>query len=610
MIPDLSVRDTRVKLTVGRPTRPGEMMGRARVSVLVLASSLILSIGIRPSPVLGEPFKKHVVVAQESNASDVGADALRRGGNAIDAAVATAFALAVTLPEAGNLGGGGFIVAYLAESREVVTVDFRETAPRASDPGMYLDDKGRLSPECRKGAWAAGVPGTVRGLGLAHAQWGKLPWADLIKPAVKLARDGFVISDDLARSLNAQLTLAKTEDNKDLRTNPTPDDGQLAEFPESVAVFAKPDGTPWKAGDRLVQTDLGATLARIGAGGPDEFYSGETAKRIADYMAAHSGRITLEDLAAYQARVRPPVHTTFRGAEVYGIGPPSSGGIVLCEILNILERYDLKADGPGSPRTLHRVAEAMRRAFYTRATRIGDPDFANVDSSELTSKPYADELAKSIGDQATPSQKLAPFPIIGAEGTQTTHLSTIDGMGNAVALTYTLEQSYGAKCVVSGAGFLLNDEMGDFNLIPGRTDTAGRIGTPPNLIAAGKRMLSSQTPTIVLKEGKVAVVTGSPGGRTIPNTTAWVVLNCLEFGLDPCAAVDAPRTHHQWFPDRLVIERRFPDEASIEALRRMGHHVVRSTVQGNANSIMVDFKTGLKHGVADRRRTTTKASGD
>jgi len=580
-------------------------VGVSLVGVIVISSILVPGGRAR-----GEIFKRHPVLSQEAHASDVGAEVLRRGGNAIDAAVATAFALAVTLPEAGNLGGGGFIVAYLADQARIVTVDFRETAPRDSNPRMYLDGEGHLKANCRDGAWAAGVPGTVRGLGLAHSRGGKLPWAELVDPAVALAREGFAISDDLARSLNKELSPFRNDRANGLATNPTSDQGKLADFAESVAAFAKPDGSPWKGGDRLIQKDLGETLARIALNGPDEFYNGKTAQLIAAYMAGNHGRIRREDLAGYQAKIRQPVRTTFRGAEVFGMGPPSSGGIVLCEILNILERYDLKADGPRSARTLHRVTEAMRRAFYIRATKIADPDFVPVAAALLASKPYADTLAETITDRATPSARLAPFPIVSRESDHTTHLSTIDHSGNAVALTYTLEESYGAKCVVAGAGFLLNNEMGDFNLIPGRTDTGGRIGTPPNLIAPGKRMISSQSPTIVLKGGKVSLVTGSPGGRTIPNTTAWVVLNWLEFGLGPRATVDAPRTHHPWFPDRIVIERELDDDRVIEALKAMGHAIARSSSQGIANSIMVDPETGVRHGVADRRRSTSKASGD
>jgi gamma-glutamyltranspeptidase / glutathione hydrolase len=556
-----------------------------------------------------ETFMKHVVVAQQEHAADVGRDVLRRGGNAIDAAVATAFALAVTLPEAGNLGGGGFIVLYLAERREVVTVDFREMASRSAGQRMYLGPDGRLLPRHRAGAWAAGVPGTVRGLGLAHARFGKAPWADLVRPAARLAAEGFLISRDLADSLNRQFARS-TAEPKERRSTRRDAYGRLADFPETVAALAKPDGSAWRPGDRLIQSDLGRTLERIAASGPDEFYTGETAQLVARYMAEHKGFITLDDLNSYQAKLRPPVHTTYRGYDVFGMGPPSSGGIVLCQMLNILERFDLKRDGRDSPRTLHRVTEAMRRAYLTRATQLADPDFVPISVAKLTSKAHADQLARSINDQATKSGELAPELLMAPpERDHTTHLSTFDQSGNAVALTYTLEDSYGAKCVVAGAGFLLNNEMGDFNLIPGRTDATGRIGTPANLIAPHKRMLSSQAPTLVLKDGRVRVVTGSPGGRTIPNTTLWVVLNLLDFGLRPRAAVDAPRTHHQWFPDSLVLEGRGWPEATRSALHALGHNLGSVEHQGVANTVVVD-PDGRLHGIADHRRSTAKASGD
>ncbi len=318
------------------------------------------------------------------------------------------------------------------------------------------------------------MPGTVRGLGLAHARFGKTPWAELVRPAAKLARDGFPISAELARSLNRQLAPRNLEPGQPAARN---DFGRLGDFPETIAALGKPDRTPWKSGDRLIQQDLAACLDRIAERGADEFYSGRTAELIARYMNEKEGFVTLEDLKAYQAKLRPPVHTTFRGSEIYSVGPPSSGGIVLCQVLNILERFDLRKDGRESPQTVHRVTEAMRRAYFTRADKLGDPDFVKIAVEELTSKAYANQLASTIGVRATPSRELAPYPIVTAEGDHTTHLSVIDQTGNAVALTYTLEDSYGAKCVVSGAGFLLNNEMGDFNVIPGRTDAAGRIGT-------------------------------------------------------------------------------------------------------------------------------------
>lgn len=581
-------------------------MVRGRLPILVAVVGLL-----SPGGVCGQSFSRHVVVSQEGNASEIGRDTLRKGGNAVDAAVATAFALAVTHPAAGNIGGGGFLVAFVPERGEVLTFDFREAAPAASHERMYLNSNDTLLPHHRAGARAAGVPGTVRGLGLAHQKLGKRAWSELVRPAAQLARTGFEVSPTLARSLNAQLfdrgQIAADALGKDDLTH---NGDRLAHFPESVAAYRKSDGTPWKSGDRLVQLDLADTLDRIAASGPDEFYRGRTARLIARYMVDHGGLITLDDLASYEAKARPPVHTTFRGHDVYGMGPPAAGGIVIAQMLNMLEPFDLKSDGPRSPRTLHRVTEAMRRAFYTRATAIADPDRVDIPVAKLASKPYAAELASTISEHATPSARLAPFPIAPTEGTHTTHLSTMDAQGGAVALTYTLEEGYGAKAVVAGAGFLLNNEMGDFNLVPGRTDTAGRIGTPANRISPGKRMLSSQSPTMVLKDGRVRLVTGSPGGRTIPNTTLWVLLNVLEFGLSPRDAVQAPRTHHAWFPDILTVEGpAWPDD-TLSALRTMGHQVRVGGTQGDAHSIVVDMQSGARIGVPDPRRETARASGD
>lgn len=565
----------------------------------------------RPIPAV---FKKHVVVAQDGESADVGREILRRGGNALDAAVATAFALAVTHPAAGNLGGGGFLVAFSSDTAKVATFDFREVAPKASAKTMYLEDgTQKLKAKHRAGLRAGGIPGTVKGLGLAHSRLGKLPWSELVLPAVQLAREGFVVSGALARSLNAQLQPRKSRDEtknvggRDIESMPDPD--RLGDFTESVKAYGKPDGTPWREGDRIVQPNLAATLERIAAEGASEFYQGKSATLIVEAMKRQGGLITLDDLAAYEAKERPPIHTTFRGFDVYGMGPVASGGIVIAQMLNILETFDLKADGPHHPRTLHRVTEAMRRAFYTRATAIADPAFVEIPVERLISKEHARDLARSIGARATPSASLASFPILAAEGSDTTHLSTLDANGNAVALTYTLEESYGSKAVVGETGFLLNNEMGDFNLIPGRTDTAGRIGTEANQIVPGKRMLSSQSPTIVLSEGKIRLVTGSPGGRTIPNTVLWVALNVLEFGLDPEKAVSDPRTHHAWFPDQIRLEGKTWRRETVEALKSIGHSVVEGGIQGDAHTIVVD-PNGTIHGIADRRQRTEKASGD
>lgn len=580
-------------------------MAKSRGAWAFVASATLMA-----GQALAQEFERHVVVAQEGHAARAGRELLRAGGNAIDAAVGTALALAVTHPAAGNLGGGGFIVAFLADRKQVVTVDFRELAPNAATPTMYLGPDGRTLPHHRAGPRAAGVPGTVRGLGLAHEKFGKLPWKDIAQPAVRLAREGFEISGPLARSLNAQLfrgDVHKVAAADDLGAGTT---DRLADFPASIAAYRKPDGSPWQPGDRLVQPDLAATLERIANHGPDEFYTGETAHKIVAYMESAGGLISTKDLAAYSAKLREPTHTTFRGHDVYGIAPPSSGGIVDAIILNIVERYDLKADGRDAPRTLHRVTEAMRRAYHVRATQIADPDFIDVPTAKLTSKPFADELARTIGDRATPSRELADFPVLDREGANTTHLSTMDASGNAVALTYTLEEGYGSKAVVPGAGFLLNNEMGDFNLIPGRTDAGGRIGTVPNRIAPRKRMLSSQSPTIVLHDGRVRLVTGSPGGRTIPNTVVWVLLNVLEFDLPPQAAVNAPRAHHQWFPDRLVLEGDAWPEGTVARLKALGHAIGRAALQGDAHTIVVQPETGRLFGAPDPRRGTSAAAGD
>lgn len=549
-----------------------------------------------------------MVASQEANASDAGLEILKKGGNAIDSSIATAFALAVTHPAAGNIGGGGFIVAYLAESDEVVTVDFRELAPKTATEATYLDDSGRLVRGYRAGPRAAGVPGSVRGLALAHEKFGSLPWADLVRPAVTLAEHGFPVSETLARSLNSQLFV---DDGASELIDGSGRGTRLANFPASVAAFRKADGTPWQEGDLLQQPDLAATLSRIAEQGPDEFYTGRTAELIVEAMAEGNGLISMEDLDSYRAVLRDPIHSSYKGFDVYGMGPPSSGGIVLALMLNILERFDLAADGPEAPETLHRITEAMRRAFFVRATRIADPDFVDVPIAELISRPFADDLAGSIGPEATPSQDLAEFPIAGlAEGADTTHLSVVDKHGNAVAMTTTLEEGYGSKAVVPGAGFLLNNEMGDFNLVPGVTNASGLIGTPANVIEPGKRMLSSMTPTLVLKDGKVRLVTGSPGGRTIPNTVLWVVLNVVEFDREPRAVVDSPRTHHSWFPDAITLEGRSWPGETLEELTRRGHRIRTTPLQGDAHSILIDPESGILHGLNDRRRNTSKASGE
>jgi gamma-glutamyltranspeptidase/glutathione hydrolase len=514
-------------------------------------------------------------------ASHVGAEIMRRGGNAVDAAVATGFALAVVHPAAGNIGGGGFMLVHAAGGGKPVVIDYRETAPAGASPTMFVNDSRE------HGHRVVGVPGTVRGLALAYQRFGKLAWKDLVMPAVHLAEQGFVIDASLARSLNG--ILAKATD-----------------FAELQRVFGNAK-RKWAAGDRLVQPDLAKTLRRIAEFGPDGFYRGPVAEQIAAEMRAGDGLITAADLAGYQAKERMPVHGQYRGYDIYAPPPPSSGGICLVEMLNILESFDLKAMGRWSPSTLHAMIEAMRRAYCDRARFLGDPAFSDI-PSHLTSKAYAQKLAKEINlSRATPSALLSKDIPLAGEGDSTTHFSVIDKDGMAVANTYTLENSYGSRVVVRGAGFLLNNEMVDFNCRPGYTDRKGAIGTKPNLIAPGKRMLSSQTPTIVAKNGKVVLVTGSPGSRTIINTVLCVLVNVLDFDMDIADAVAAPRLHHQWFPDEVRFEGIAAHQATAEALMKMGHRIVGGR-QGDAHSIWIDPATGTYHGAADKR-ISGKAAG-
>ncbi len=532
--------------------------------------------------------RRGMVVSVSAPASDAGASILGQGGNAVDGAVATALALAVTYPPAGNLGGGGFMMVLPRAGGTPVCIEYRETAPGAATPDMFALGDSHL------GLRAVGVPGTVRGLALAHARFGRLPWPVLVAPAIALAQDGFAVDAALARSLNGILA-----------------DRESQRFPELLRVYAPPAARNWRAGDRLVQPDLAGTLRLIAAHGPDGFYRGPVAEALVAEMQAGGGLITASDLAGYAAKVREPIHGRYRGYDIFGPPPPSSGGIALVEMLNMLEPFDLRGMGCDSPQARHLMIEAMRRGFLDRARYLGDQDFVEVPSF-LTAKPYAAELARQIDRQrATSSIQLAPDIPVQAEGDQTTHFSVADGDGMAVSNTYTLEQSYGSRVMVRGRGFLLNNEMGDFNWTAGRTDHRGAIGTSPNLIAPGKRMLSSQTPVLVVRDGRAVLVTGSPGGRTIINSVLCVLLNALEYEMDLPAAVAAPRWHHQWLPDRVAFEGAQDERYRelIGALAAMGHAIdPKSGVQGDAHSIWIDRSTGLLTGVADRR-VSGKAMG-
>jgi gamma-glutamyltranspeptidase/glutathione hydrolase len=535
--------------------------------------------------------KDGLVVCTSAPACDAGAATLAKGGNAVDAAVATAFALAVTLPSAGNIGGGGFMVVRRANG-DVTTFDFREKAPLKSTRTMYMRDGKVVAALTNQGYLAPGVPGSVRGLALAHKRLGKLPWKDVVMPGVLLAENGFVISPGLARGLNAQLT------------------GAMKAFPASLAAYGKPAGGAWQAGDRLVLTDLGKTLRAIATDGPDVFYKGWIADRIAEDMAANGGLITKDDLAAYEAKERAPVKGTFRGFDIASMPPPSSGGVALIQMLNMLESFDLKSKGAGSAEARHLEIEAMRRAYLDRARHLGDPDFVQIPLARLLSKEYARTLASTIDPaKASSSAELGKDIITRTtqEPDETTHYSVIDKDGMAVSTTTTLEGGYGSRVVVKGAGFLLNNEMGDFNKNPGLTLADGTIGTPANLIDPGKRMLSSMTPTIVSRNGKVVLITGSPGGRTIINTVFNVVLNVTEFGMDVRHAVDGMRMHHQWLPDQVTLERSPAAEELAQALQKLGHTVRLGGGQGDSNSIGVDA-SGMAWGAADSRSPDGKAS--
>jgi gamma-glutamyltranspeptidase/glutathione hydrolase len=559
--------------------------GPCRHAVLLLCLTLLVLTVYQPGgPAAETPTgQRHgLVVAVSPPGADTGRDILLRGGNAVDAAVATAFAMAVTYPSAGNVGGGGFMLVYPGHGAEPVLFDYREKAPLAASRTMYT----------HKDTWyshkAVGVPGTVRGLALAHARFGKLPWKEVVLPAVKLAEEGFLIDDALANSLNNIVCSA-------------------SDFPELRRVLGKNGSADWRAGDRLVQKDLGRTLRLIAEQGPDGFYKGAVADLLVAEMKRGDGLITKADLEAYEARARRPIHGTYRGFDVYGPPPPSSGGTCLVEMLNILENFDLRKHGRWSPETLHLMIEAMRRAYCDRARYLGDTDFVKVPGF-LISKEYARKLAGGIDPKkATPSEELARDIPLRREGDSTTHFSVIDADGMAVSNTYTLERSYGSRIVVRGAGFLLNNEMMDFNWFPGETTRAGQIGTEPNQIAPGKRMLSSQTPTIVARDGKVVLVTGSPGSRTIINTVLCVVVNVLDFDMDIRSAVDAPRLHHAWFPDEAGFEGTSDYPEAVTRLREMGHRI-HGTRQGDAHSIWVDPKTGRYVGAADSR-INGKASG-
>lgn len=572
--------------------RPSRARQRAAIALAlvptVLGGRLPAQSPARPAQA-GEPARG-MVVSASAIASQVGRDVLAAGGNAVDAAIATGFALAVTYPTAGNIGGGGFMVIRFPDGR-ATTIDFRERAPAAATPTMFTDSTGAYSARIHHGShMAVGVPGTVAGFDLAHQKYGKASWAKLVEPSARMADSGFIVPAGLAASLGSPRLQER-----------------LSAYPATIAAYYQ-NGKPYAAGERLRLTDLANTLDRIRDLRRDGFYKGTTAHLIVAEMKKHGGLITEQDLAAYEAKERAPVRGTFNGYEIITMPPPSSGGVAMVEMLNILEGFDLKAAGHNSPQYVHLLTESMRRAYRDRALYLGDPDFTKPPVDRLTSKTYAATLRATIDpNKASPS---SPADVAqGYESEETTHYSVVDKDGLAVSVTYTLEAGYGLGAVVEGAGFLLNNEMGDFNGKPGLTDSTGLIGTAPNIAQPGKRMLSSMTPTIVAKDGKLVAVVGSPGGRTIINTVMQVVLNLTAFDMPVQQAVNAPRLHHQWLPNVITVEREGFDAATLDALRAKGHTVRIGSQQGTAHSIAIDPRTGRAVGAPDPRDRDAGAAG-
>lgn len=547
-----------------------------RLSVLVTAACLataqataqdaaILSAKDIFHPVLS---RNGMVASQEATATRVGVEILKQGGNAIDAAVAVGFALAVTLPRAGNLGGGGFMLIHDAAGNETVALDYREMAPAAASRDMYLDADGNVDKQkARFSHHAVGVPGTVAGLALAQELYGTLPLERVIAPAIALARDGIVVSEDLAASLASRRK-------------------RLSQWSASAAIFYKPDGGFYKPGERLVQADLARSLALIATQGPSAFYEGEIGERIAAEMAAHGGPITLADLQAYAPVVREPVRGRYRDVEIASMPPPSSGGIHIVQILNLLERWPIGELGHNSAEAIHLMAEAMKLAYADRSEHLGDPGFWRVPMQGLTSKAYAAELAQSIDSKrARSAEEIGPADPMPFESNETTHFSVMDSRGNVVSNTYTLNFSYGTGITAAGTGILLNNEMDDFAAKPGVPNAYGLIGGDANAVAPRKRPLSSMSPTIVFRDGEPWLATGSPGGSRIITTVLQIIMNVVDHEMNIAAATSAARIHHQWLPDELRVETGLSPD-TIRLLEELGHKVVVKNAMGSTQSIM------------------------
>ena len=533
--------------------------------------------------------RQGMVVSQRKIASQVGADILAQGGNAVDAAVATGFALAVTLPRAGNLGGGGFMLVYLADTGKTLALDYREMAPALASRDMFLNEVGDVDQKkARYSALSSGVPGTVAGFAYALETYGTMSLEQVMKPAIRLAERGFAVPWDLAEILKVRKTA-------------------LTRHPETAKIFYKPNGDFYEPGEILKQKDLAKTLKAIVKEGPDAFYGGSIGKLVVAEMARQGGVISLDDLKNYKVQNRTPVTGTYRGFDIVSMPPSSSGGVHIIEMLNILEQYPIKDYGANSAQTIHLMAEAMKLAYADRSEYLGDEDFYDVPIAGLTSKAYAKQLVEGIQiDKARPSSDIKPGQPAPFESPDTTHYSVADKFGNVVANTYTLNFSFGSGIMVTGAGFLMNNEMDDFSAKPGVANGFGLIGREANAIEPGKRPLSSMTPTLIFKDGAPYVVTGSPGGSRIITTVLQLLVNVMDHDMNIAEATVQPRFHHQWLPDSLQLEpgHSFDTEAKLKS---MGHNVTSSASQGSLQSIMID--KGLFFGASDTRRPGAGAVG-
>lgn len=551
--------------------------------LVIFLISITLGFGAANAPIQ-DRTGTGLVVSSHELASQIGKEVLDKGGNAIDAAVAVGYALAVVHPAAGNIGGGGFAVIHLANG-ENITLDFREMAPLKASKNMYLDEKGEVIKDASTiGYLAAGVPGTVKGMSAMLDRYGTMKLSDLIQPAIKLAEKGFLINDRQEQTMLGSKDIFK-------------------KFPSSSKYFLKKDGNTYKSGDLFVQKDLAQTLKLIAKEGPDAFYKGKIADLIAADMAKQGGIITKEDLAAYEAIWRKPIEGTYRGYNIISMPPPSSGGTHIVQILNVMENANIENLGFASSKTLHIMAEAMRQAYADRSEYMGDPDFVKIPLNKLISKEYAKAIyAKIPANKALPSSKIKAGLGQIHEGDNTTHYSVLDGKGNAVSITYTINNYYGSGAAVDGAGFLLNDEMDDFSIKSGVPNLYGLIGGEANAIEPKKRPLSSMSPTIVLKNGKVFMVVGSPGGSRIITTTLQVISNVIDHKMDISTAVYSPRFHMQWLPDELRTEPFGIVKDVQNNLEKMGYKITKEPYMGDVNAILVDPETGKITGSTDPRK--------